>query len=30
MRLAVGGVAITQDDTYTIQYVPTLNKWIPV
>lgn len=30
MRVVTGGVGISQNDTYTIQYVPTLNKWIPV
>ncbi len=30
MRLATGGVGISQNDSYTIQYVPTLNKWVPV
>lgn len=30
LRLATGGVGVTQNDSYTIQYVPTLNKWIPV
>lgn len=30
MRVATGGIGISQNDSYTIQYVPTLNKWIPV
>lgn len=30
LRLVTGGIGISQNDSYTIQYVPTLNKWIPV